>query len=297
MDPAKLETMSKWPVRTKKTEVQTLLDFANYYRRFIEDYSAKARPLIDLTKDLPFSWGHQQQQAHDELRTRFLSALILTQFDRTLATIMETDASNHAIAGILSQYHIVNRAKQLHPVEYHVKTLSTALRNWPIHENEVFAIVDSFRKWRDCLVGVVVNVYTDQQGLQYFNTKQMLNSRQASWYCHMSEFRYNIHYQPGPKIGKPDGLSRRSGEEKSGIDARFFEEGQLLDIGEDKNDNEGNAEHQQEVLVVSRASDAGDAIYAFCHLSTPQFGSVSPRVSRPYRLPPVALSPMPVCGR
>ena len=98
-------------------------------------------------------------------------------------------------------------------------------------------------------------------------------------------------------MGKPDGLSRRSGEEKSGIDARFFQEGQLLNIGEDKNDNEGNAEHQQEVLVVSRASDAGDAIYAFCHLSTPQFGSVSPRVSRPYRLPRVALSPMPVCGR
>ena len=41
---------------------------------------------------------------------------------------------------------------------------------------------------------------------------------------------------------KPDGLSRRSGEEKSGMDAKFFEEGQLLDLGEDKNDDEGNAE-------------------------------------------------------
>ena len=56
----------------------------------------------------------------------------------------------------------------------------------------------------------------------------------------MSEFRYNIHYRPGTKMGKPDGLSRRSGEEKSGMDGMFFEEGQLHDLGEDENDNQGN---------------------------------------------------------
>ena len=79
---------------------------------------------------------------------------------------METDASNQAIAGILSQYYIVNRATQLHPIEYHAKTLSASQRNWPIHDTELLSIVDSFRKWRDWLVGVEVNIYTDHQGLQ-----------------------------------------------------------------------------------------------------------------------------------
>ena len=125
MDTTTLETMSKWPVPTEKKDVQAFVGFAIYYHRFIENYSAKALPLIDLTYDVPFSCGHQQQPACDELRTRFLSAPILTQSDRTLATIMETDASNQAIAGILSQYHIVNAAKQLHHVMYHAKTLST----------------------------------------------------------------------------------------------------------------------------------------------------------------------------
>ena len=59
----------------------------------------------------------------------------------------------------------------------------------------------------------------------------------------MSEFRYNIHYRPGTKMGKPDGPSRRSGEEKSARDAKFFEEGQLLDLGQDGNNNEGNADN------------------------------------------------------
>ena len=86
-----------------------------------------------------------QQQAFDELRAQFLSAPILTQFDRTLETIMETDASNQAIADILSQYHVVNGRKQLHPVEYHAKTLSSTQRNWPIDDKELFAIVDCFQ--------------------------------------------------------------------------------------------------------------------------------------------------------
>jgi len=78
-----------------------------------------------------------------------------------------------------------------------------------------------------------VNVYTHHQGLQYFNTKQKLNSRQALWYLRMSEFFYAIHYRPGTKMGKADGLSRRSGEEKSGMEMTFFEDRQLLVDEED----------------------------------------------------------------
>ena len=52
MDLDKLETMSKWAVPTKKKEVQAFLGFANYYRRFIDKYSAQVRLLIDLTKDV-----------------------------------------------------------------------------------------------------------------------------------------------------------------------------------------------------------------------------------------------------
>ena len=87
-----------------------------------------------------------------------------------------------------------------------------------------------------------MNIYTDHQGLQYYNTKQKLNSRPASWYLHMSESRYNIHYRPGTKMGTPDCLSKRSGEEKSGMNAKFFEQRQLLDLEEDEKDNERNAD-------------------------------------------------------
>ena len=72
MDPAKLEIMYKWPVPTKQKEVQAFLGLRNYDSRFIKNDTAKARPIIDLIIHVPFSWGHQQQQAFDELSTRFL---------------------------------------------------------------------------------------------------------------------------------------------------------------------------------------------------------------------------------
>ena len=55
----------------------------------------------------------------------------------------------------------------------------------------------------------------------------------------MSHFIYHILYRPGFKMGKPDDLSRGSEEEKSGMDAYFFDEGQLVklenhDVGEEK---------------------------------------------------------------
>ena len=78
---------------------------------------------------------------------------------------MGTNASNQAIASILTHYHVVNGCKQLCLVVYHAKTLSVAQCNWRIHDKELFTIVDCFRKWRDWLVSVKVKVYIDYQGL------------------------------------------------------------------------------------------------------------------------------------
>ena len=72
-----------------------------------------------------------------------------------------------------------------------------------------------------------MDVYTDHQGLQYFNTKRKLNQRQAAWQKKLADFHYMIHYRLGPSMGKPDGITRRTGDEKAGLEQRLFNEGQL----------------------------------------------------------------------
>ena len=50
MDKGKVQAIMEWSVPTKVTELQSFLDFANYYRRFIKEYSKRVSPLTDLLK-------------------------------------------------------------------------------------------------------------------------------------------------------------------------------------------------------------------------------------------------------
>ena len=48
MDRAKVEAIKEWPVPRSLTELRSFLGLANYYRRFVEGYSRRVSPLIDL---------------------------------------------------------------------------------------------------------------------------------------------------------------------------------------------------------------------------------------------------------
>ena len=60
MDPDKVKSILEWPTPTNKKEVQSFLGFANFYRKFIRDYSRIAAPLTGLTRnDVAFAWGSE----------------------------------------------------------------------------------------------------------------------------------------------------------------------------------------------------------------------------------------------
>ena len=101
MHPAKVNAIKDWQSPTKKKQVQAFLGFANYYWQFIQNNSAKVKPFTELTRDVPLSWGQQQQEVFDNLKIDFTTAPVLRHFDWDLEIIMETDASNQAIVGIL----------------------------------------------------------------------------------------------------------------------------------------------------------------------------------------------------
>ena len=87
MDPSKVEAVRAWPTPKSLREVRGFLGFANFYRRFIKDFSKIARPLHDLTKkDIPWKWEDPQQMAFDTLRDAFVSSPILALWDSNRPT-------------------------------------------------------------------------------------------------------------------------------------------------------------------------------------------------------------------
>ena len=84
MDPAKVFAITEWPRPRSVKEVQSFLGFANFYRKFIEHYSAIASPLTYLTrkavKATRFTWTKEAEAAFNQLRLAFTSAPILQHF-------------------------------------------------------------------------------------------------------------------------------------------------------------------------------------------------------------------------
>jgi hypothetical protein len=211
MSAEKVEAVLEWKSPSSLTEVQSFLGFANFYRRFIQNYSQVARPLTELTKSSAknWKWTAEAETAFNELKTRFTSAPILAHFDPQKPVIIETDASDFALGAVLSQRDEENR---LHPVAFHSRKFSPAEINYEIHDKELLAIVDSFKHWRRYCEGAVhqVQVFSDHQNLEYFTTTKVLNRRQARWAQELAGIDFKIFFRPGTQNGKPDALSRRS---------------------------------------------------------------------------------------
>ena len=79
MDPGKVSVIKSWPTPTTLKEVRAFIGFANFYRRFIKDFSTMACPLHDLTKkDTPWQWDREQQEAFNSIKWQFCTEPVKT---------------------------------------------------------------------------------------------------------------------------------------------------------------------------------------------------------------------------
>jgi hypothetical protein len=126
----KVQAIQEWPIPKTVKEVQAFLGFANFYRRFILDYSEITIPLTTLTrKNQKFLWTPLTQRAFEELRSRFAQAPILVHPNFDQPFVVEVDASDKATGGILSQY---GEDGYLHPCVYRSSKMSPSEQN-PTH--------------------------------------------------------------------------------------------------------------------------------------------------------------------
>ena len=166
MDQEKIRTVVEWEAPDSVKGVQSFLEFANFYRRFIEGYSKLTRPLTDLTKkSQKFSWSDECGRTFEELKQRFTSAPILRHYDPEQPCFIECDASDFAIGAVLSP-EFEGRS---HAIAFHSRKMNKHEINYEIHDKELFAITAIFKEWRRYLEGArhKISVYTDHRGLEW----------------------------------------------------------------------------------------------------------------------------------
>ncbi|KAH9273409.1 hypothetical protein BASA83_004417 [Batrachochytrium salamandrivorans] len=193
MDSAKVKALQDWPTPRKLRDIQVLLGFANFYRTLIPNYSNMTCHLTKLLKkDAPFSWGADQEKSINDLKKAFSNSSFLAHPCDSKPFILETDASDFAISGVLSQF---DDSDQIRPVAFYARQMNSAERNYEIYDKELLAIVDSFKHWRHFLQGGLhpVTVLCDHKSLEYFMSTKKLTRRQARWSLELSGVRF-LHY-------------------------------------------------------------------------------------------------------
>ena len=206
----KIEAVRDWPVPTTMRELRAFLGLAGYYRRFVKGFSEIALPLTELTRNAThqrLQWGARQQLAFIELKRALQTTPVLALPDPTLPFVVNCDASGYAVGAVLQQ----DRGSGLQPVAFLSKKLTGAESRYPVHEQELLAIITALTTWRHYLSGtaVPVRIRTDHKSLIHFQTQPMLSGRQTRWLETLADYDYVIEYVKGEENGVADALSRR----------------------------------------------------------------------------------------
>ena len=88
---------------------------------------------------------------------------------------METDASGHAIEGVLFQ----EQDEKWKPIAFLSRTMQLAERNYEIYDKELLVIVEALTKWRQYLLDALetFEIWIDHENLKYFQEPHKLNRR------------------------------------------------------------------------------------------------------------------------
>ncbi|KAL0166278.1 hypothetical protein M9458_038122, partial [Cirrhinus mrigala] len=209
MDQGKVSVIQEWPQPLTVKELQRFLGFANFYRRFIKDYSIITAPLTSLLRGKPktICWNPSAHKAFLHLKI-FSTAPLLHHPDPELPFTVEVDASTTGAGAVLSQ--AVGEPPLLHPCAFYSRKLSLAEQNYDVGNRELLAIKLALEEWRHWLEGSKhpFTIITDHKNLQYIREAKRLNPRQARWALFFTRFNFKITYRPGFKNISADALSR-----------------------------------------------------------------------------------------
>ncbi|KAK3556266.1 hypothetical protein QTP70_007071 [Hemibagrus guttatus] len=177
MDEGKVAAIKDWPTPTTVKELQRFLGFANFHRRFIQNYSSISNLLTSLLRNKPksLSWTTSAEEAFNTLKEAFTTAPLLVHSDPNKPFIVEVDASTTGVGAVLSQQQ--GNPSRLHPCAFFSCKLNPAEVNYDIGNLEPLSVKLALEEWRHWLEGVrhPFLVLTDHKNLEYLRATKRLN--------------------------------------------------------------------------------------------------------------------------
>ena len=219
MDPDKVDALSKWKTPTNRDLLRGFLGAAGYLADDIDRVQIPMGILHGLTGDtVPFRWEYTHQRAFEDIKKLAVKCRDhhrkpLDYGSESLPINVVTDGCITGIAGVISQGKDWRTAKV---AAFYSAKLNSAQQNYPVHEIEMLAGVETMMRHRDILQGARFTWFTDHKGLVHLLNQRNLSGRQARWMEKLSEFDFEVVYVPGTENILSDALSRLYSNDEPG---------------------------------------------------------------------------------
>jgi hypothetical protein len=146
-------------------------------------------------------WQGKQQKDFDTLKKKISTTPVLALSNLQQPFEIETNVSEYAMGAVLMQYR--------KPICYHSKTFNQVVVNYPTYDKDLYALVQSVKKWKHYLLGKETIIHTYHQPLQYLQAQTKLQqSRHYRWMGFLQQFHLVIKYKKGTGNKVVDILSR-----------------------------------------------------------------------------------------
>ena len=225
MNSRRMKVIQTWFEFKTLCELQIILKFTNFYKRFVRFYVKIIRALTKLFKknkqerqNESFIFEEIARQTFRRFIKAFIKAFMLIHFDLRNFIKVETDASKFVIAAILFQFitFVIDvEQAQWHSIVFYLNKMILAEIRYETHDQEFLFIVTIFQQWRYYFENNhhSVTILADYNNLRYFMKTTAFNKYQFRWVLAFVEYDFKIKYC-SEKINSVNWLSKRSDYKK-----------------------------------------------------------------------------------
>ncbi len=193
---------------TNVKQLRRFLGMANFYRKFVVNYSQIISPLTKLLRhDSEWHFSDACRKAFQILKDKLVSPPLLAYPNPELPYILTTDASDQALSYVLSQKDSNGHER---PICYGGRGIRKSELIYPPHEKEVLAVLEGVRTFHVYLTCQRFTIVTDNMAVSYIKSLKLDKGRLARYAMQLQSYDYEIIHRPGKSNWVADALSRET---------------------------------------------------------------------------------------
>jgi putative transposase len=158
----KIQVIKVFPTPKTIKQAQFFLGLANFYRRFIPNFSKIAIPITQFIYN-EFKWTDQQEIAFATLKERLILPPLLAIPDISKNFVLTTIASHKCMGATLEQRNEDGSFAGV--IGYFSKRFQGSQLNYSVQKEEFLTTIETLRQYRHLLIGKHFVLRTDHCSL------------------------------------------------------------------------------------------------------------------------------------